>query len=100
MLNDDEVDLTNAKLFFDGNRGQYIPQDFALMIQRSMIVPTTLPAGALDALTAGPEAADYWDVWTDVLDRVLIDEPLPGGGFTRYALHQDGDLWLVPVDFE
>jgi hypothetical protein len=46
---------------------------------------------------AGPDHADYWDAWSNVLDNAEWDE---GSGPTEYKcwrLEQDGDLFGVVV---
>lgn len=74
-----------AQLFLDSNRGVYIPQHFAEMIDpadwRGIV------ADDIAALKAGPESDDYWHAWHIVLDNA---ETLDGG-----KLYQDGDLWLI-----
>jgi hypothetical protein len=75
-------------LFLDGNRGIYIPQNFAESID--IADWTGIDAGDLDVLKAGPDQESYWDAWQSVLDYA---ESKDGA-----VLHQDGDLWLIYRD--
>jgi hypothetical protein len=91
---DHEVDLSKASLFADSSRGVYIPQYFAENVRREYV------SGVSDedyaTLKAGPDHEHYWDAWADVLDNAKIMEPKVGECY----LHQDGDLWVVPVEKE
>ncbi len=86
------------ELFLSDARGQYIPRDFAVSIDRDRI--TGVELSQLDALAKGPPhgldsegdgCEDYWDIWSDVLDKAEITDSK--GIVLR--LEQDGDLWLV-----
>lgn len=87
----DELDLTHAELFADSNRGQYIPQFFAQAIDRDCV--TSVTAEDWKTLEAGPDHDLYWDAWASVLDSATITDK----DGKKYSLHQDGDLWLVPI---
>ena len=80
--------MTYSELFLDGNRGVYIPQDFAEAIDVKDW--TGIEAEDLDVLRAGPDHESYWDAWQDVLDHAETRD--------GRVLHQDGDLWLVARD--
>jgi len=96
-------------ILFDGASGQYIPKRFATEIRREVI--SGVKAEDLDYLARGPGGcldADetlaegetvrgefYWDVWQDVLDNAVITDK-----DGEYKLHQDGDVLLVPSDWE
>lgn len=87
---DDELDLTNAVLFADSNRGIYIPQHFAQAVNREYV------SGVTDSdyadLLEGPDNEFYWDTWDRVTNNAEID--LNG---RKAFLYQDGDLWIVPA---
>lgn len=91
---DEEVDLSRATLFSDGNRGVYIPQHFAESVERQYV--TGVSDEDYATLAKGPDAEFYWDVWTHVLDNARIADPKMG----ESTLHQDGDLWVVPCAAE
>jgi hypothetical protein len=88
---DDEMDLSNAELFLDSNRGIYIPRDFAECVRHELV--DNMSAEDWDILQAGPDHECYWETWADTLDHAIIDD-----GCRKYSLYQDGDLWLVPLD--
>ena len=88
---DDEGKLPEASILFaDSNRGQYIPQYFAEAIKREGV--SGVSAEEFDILTAGPDHPDYWETWDRVLNNARVSDAI-----RSYELHQDGDLWLVPV---
>ena len=97
--------------YLDGARGQYIPRDFARDTKRdciSGVKPEDLdylargPGGCLDedkTLADGETVRGefYWDTWDDVCDNAVLTDPISGN---KFRLHQDGDLFLVPEDWE
>lgn len=85
--------LTNAILFADSNRGQYIPQHFAQAIKRECVEGVTADDWAI--LDAGPDHEWYWETFDSVESNALVRDPESG---ISYRLYQDGDLWLVPED--
>lgn len=80
------------ELLVDDAHGIYIPQRFA---QRW---PLTHLKGVnqeqLDTLLAGPDGADYWEVWWEVLTQCTME--FEG---EKHTLHQDGDLWAIPPGY-
>lgn len=70
--------------------GIYIPQIFAKTCRESFY-------GVLDAewdiLLEGPDHEEYWDTWDSVINNAKAYE-------TDWVLYQDGDLWLVPPDYD
>ena len=82
-----------SQLFLSDARGIYIPRDFAEAIRRDCVAGVS--AEDWETLAAGPEHDLYWDTWADVERDAIVTDPADG---TRYALFQDGDLWLVPCD--
>jgi hypothetical protein len=84
----------DIQLFLDGNRGQYIPRDFANTVKRECV--TGVNANEWEKLEAGPDAAWHLETWENVLNNAVIND----ADGTKYRLHQDGDLWLVPEGME
>ena len=84
-----------SKLFLDGNRGIYIPRDFAECIKREHVENVSAEQWAI--LDAGPDHEFYWDAWTEVLDGAVLTDPVTA---VRYTLWQDGDLWIIPEGAE
>jgi hypothetical protein len=79
---------TYSHLFADSARGIYIPQHFAESHNPDKW--KYLDPADMDILRAGPDHPDYWDAWSDVMDKA---ETVDGG-----VLHQDGDLWVIYAD--
>lgn len=86
-----EPSLDNAELFADSARGIYIPQFFAQSITRKYV--TNVTPQEWETLEAGPDNELYWPSWDDVLNNAIINHPVLG----ECRLHQDGDLWIVPI---
>lgn len=88
----------SAILYANSAHGVYIPQYFAESINRYVINLWSSWIDDLDSLCLGPDTCeDYWEIWEDMLNRLVICDPDTG---IEYYLYQDGDLWLVPVDYE
>ena len=84
-----------AVLFASDRHGVYIPQYFAESVNRDML--TGVLDSDLDALAQGPDSCEYyWDIWNDVECNAILTD---SNGNT-FSLSQDGDLWLVPADWE
>jgi len=100
----------SIQLFLDSARGQYIPRDFARSVKRDAVSGIDLkdldylalgPGGCLDECETLQEGESergefYWDTWQTVLDNCLITDDKG----QEFKLYQDGDLWLVPNDWE
>lgn len=85
----------SAILYADSARGVYIPQYFAESIKRECV--SGVDPSDLDSLTMGPDECEYyWETWEVVLNSAVVTN-LDGN---QFYLYQDGDLWLVPVDYE
>ena len=87
---DDDINLENAELFLDSNRGVYIPRDFAECVRRELVENVSDEDWPI--LLSGPDHELYWETWADVLDYAILDD-----GNRRWTLYQDGDLWIVPT---
>ena len=90
-----EFDIPHdALLFADSSRGVYIPQHFAESVNREYVFNVNDEQYTI--LNSGPEQEGYWDVWVEVLDgAILIDSD-----GRKWQLWQDGDLWLIPSDWQ
>jgi hypothetical protein len=90
-----------ALLWFSDARGIYIPRDFASEFcrkhrdgGRGYVEGVTPEQFAI--LEEGPTCDDYWGTWDDVCrDARVVDR-----AGNKYTLHQDGDLWFIPVGME
>jgi hypothetical protein len=84
-------------LWLSDSRGVYIPRDFAnSFVDRDKHVKG-VRVQDWTHLENGPDDNEcYWDAWQNVCeDATVTDE-----NGVQYRLHQDGDLWLVPVGME
>lgn len=79
--------------FLDSSRGQYIPRDFAQIINRECIQCVSLELLDNLAKEDSNESEFYWEDWQTVLDNAKI---MHDG--VEYTLHHDGDLWLINFD--
>ncbi len=91
-------------LFLDDHRGQYIPRDFALSIDRACVDAKwhdkldTLAKGPEGALDSEPDASDfYWDIWQELCDECVVTSLIDK---VNYRIYQDGACWLVPEGME
>ena len=87
----------NAICYADSARGIYIPQYFAESVNRYTISNWSSWINDLDALCEGPDNEFYWDIWDDILNRLTLTD---SGSGIEYCLYQDGDLWLVPINWQ
>ena len=76
-------------LLIDGARGQYVPQAFAQQTPREWL--SGCKEADFSALLSGPDHADYWEAWEDVLNHATLT--FQG---KKFYLWQDGDLWAIP----
>ena len=84
----------DAKLYADSNRGVYIPQYFAESCTREYV--TCVSQEDWKTLEAGPESEWYWESWDVVLDNAVLTDKQG----KQWVLYQDGDLWVVPKDWQ
>ena len=86
--------MQTVYFYADDDRGIYIPQHFAQSITRAYVQGVSDEEYGI--LEDGPENADYWEVWSDVLNNARIVRGVDGG--QTFSLFQDGGLWLVDYD--
>lgn len=85
-----------ATLLIDGNRGVYVPQQFAKCFPGAI-----QDAETLQILLAGPEHEQYWDAWQDVEDSEAPAAALGLDGPDMLMLRSDsGDLWAFNPEDE
>jgi len=85
----------SAILFADSARGVFIPQHFAESVRRDCVTGVSADDWAI--LESGPDAEWHWETWETVESRAVITAPDTG---IAYTLYQDGDLWLVPANWQ
>ena len=83
-------------LWLSDARGQYIPRDFATSFSDRAKHVTGVSATGWAILEAGPDHGDYYEAWCDVLQyaRITNDDGVV------FTVHQDGDVWLIPLGME
>jgi len=81
-------------LFCDASSGIYIPQRFANEVKQSCVVGVS--SFQFEVLASGPDNELYWDTWTDVLNNAIVKDKKTG---VVYTVHQNDDLWLLPVNY-
>ncbi len=84
------------ELYADGNRGVYIPQYFAESVNREMVTGVTDEDWKTLEDGPDPENEWYWESWNTVTSNAVITHT----DGTKCFLWQDGDLWVVPEDYE
>jgi len=72
----------------DGSHGVYVPQRYAILASS----PDMATDEQREVLLAGPDHADYWDVWDEVLEQVRVTR-----GGNEWILEHDGDVFLVKI---
>jgi hypothetical protein len=77
-------------LLLSDYHGIYLPHKFATTFDLSKY--TGLKDESIRALRGGPQADNYWEAWTDVLDNARMTSH-----GLDYVLYQDGDLWALCV---
>lgn len=86
----------SAILFADSARGVYIPQHFAESVNRANVTGVSDEDFAI--LASDPHETEWlWETWDSVLNNARLHDPSTG---ITYCLYQDGDLWLVPEDWQ
>jgi hypothetical protein len=81
--------MSGVQILLDSNRGVYIPQHFAEIVQAGMSWEG-YDSDDIDALLQGPDSENYWEVWEDVYSNtVFVDS-----NGNRWCLWQDGDLFI------
>jgi hypothetical protein len=70
----------------DGSYGIYVPQRYAEICNASDMATEE----QREILLAGPDHADYWDTWVEVLDNTVVQR-----GGRAWRLEQDSDVFLV-----
>lgn len=84
-----------AELYLSDARGVYIPQNFAEQTRRECV--TGVSDADWQTLLSGPGNEWYWEAWQAVCDSATVTNPGTG---QQYRVYQDGDCWLIPVEWE
>lgn len=90
----DEINLENAILIVDEIHGIYVPKAFSRTVGHNMVTGATIEQFSI--LESGPDHEEYWEVWDEVLNDVIITDR----NGMQYTLYQDGSVWAVPINNE
>jgi hypothetical protein len=71
----------------DGSHGIYVPQRYAVLASSDDMATDE----QREILLVGPDHAEYWDVWDEILSSVRVVR----GGSEYYLEQEDGDVFLV-----
>lgn len=82
--------MSGMHLLLDGNRGVFIPRDFAGFDHSMRSFNIDEDDADLQILRAGPDHEHYWDAWDSVLGRAKFTDSKGN----EWHLTQDGDLWM------
>jgi hypothetical protein len=77
-------------LWLDGNRGRYLPRDFACSFANRRDV-SGISSRDWRTLQAGPDHDWYWEAWDNVCDHAKVSL-----NDVTYTVYMDGDCWLIP----
>jgi hypothetical protein len=86
--------ITKPTILLCGDKGIYIPQAF---VQSYPTEVWGISEEDADILKEGPEGEYYNEVWSNVLDNAVMQSLIKG---LHYTLYQDGDLYIVPSNYE
>jgi hypothetical protein len=81
----------NTFLFIDGNRGIYVPVEFAKRMNGTDVPPEF--EEDLDCIRKGPDEEGYWDSWANIVDNFKLKL---ADGSNGILYESDGDLFIVP----
>ena len=84
---------TQSQLYADSSHGIYIPQLFAESGNRDVL--SGVNADDMATLESGPDTEWYWEASESILDNARLTD----SNGQVWTLYQDGDLWLVPVEW-
>ena len=85
----EQLKLPDIELLFSDSHGINIPNHFAESY------PDRLTLEQIQNLS-DPKNESYWDTWNDILNNIELEDKQSN----KYYLHQDGDLWAIPKDWE
>lgn len=88
---------TNAILLYDGHQGIYIPKIFAEDILSGYVKAKNFDEVKWELSELGNIDNElYWDAWNQMLSKVVLVDKFG----KEYYLHQDNDVWAIPVGEE
>lgn len=86
--------MTNEpRLLVSDAYGIYVPQAFTDRVDYAKVL--YIDREDWEIIQQGPTADNYWEAWDCILSNAIIVSTTGA----RFYLHQDGDLWAVPVEY-
>ena len=85
--------ILETVLLVDGNRGIYVPKEFADRYETALY---NLSHETISILRQGPNHPEYWEAMTEAEDNAYV--MIEGHKYTIYFM--DGDLFAVPDGYE
>jgi hypothetical protein len=82
-------------IVLNDSHGVYIPQLWCQSIAEWEAETLGIQWSDVQACQAGPDHEWYWEAWQAILDSASM---VSDG--TTWRLHQDGDLWEVPDNWD
>jgi hypothetical protein len=80
-------------LYLADSHGVHIPKMFVESFADNKLVLIDAAAEDLEILKAGPDHEHYWDAWDSITRDCQVDDEKGN----HYHIHQEGDVWLIPV---
>ena len=99
-ITQETIDTICQGIVVNDSWGQYVPQRLAQIISSDWpealkAVQEQCPKDTLDVVLEGPEHADYWEAFDEILEiKITMDI---GNGSTVYGLCAHGDVFLLDI---
>lgn len=95
------MNLVKSVFLYDGHRGTYIPQEFAIDMMSNhhhyeFTSKSPILLQMLNELAKGSENAFYWENWNSIL--MSYYEIKRGEDIYLLTQGEDGDVWLIHED--
>ena len=91
----EDINLENAILLADSNRGIYAAQHAIESLDPEKVTFENARHIDIRIVKSGPDPIDsyeYWQAWDDLQSCTIIEKETG----KRFRFYQDGDIWLVP----
>ncbi len=81
-----------AEVLMDGNRGIYLGQEFLRQFRDNLSDENYIEDEVIQTVLNGPSEIGYAECWEEIVDNAILKID---GKF--YSLHEDSDLFIVPL---
>lgn len=82
----------------DSHAGIYAPSEFCKAYNSLLwdsVSRGEITAEDLEIVLSGPDNAEYWEAWDNVVMRAILIDVWPDNVPIAWAIHEDGDIFLV-----